>query len=138
MKLVTLLQIAGLLHLGLICAGASLPRVVGFKAHLAGLPPLLRRLFYVYYGFIGGTIVAFGAITFFQAEALASGTPLAGAILTLMTLFWVARLAVAAFVFDLKPYLTSHWRKAGHYALNAVFLYLPAIYIYALWKGFAQ
>jgi hypothetical protein len=43
--LVTLLQIAGLLHLGLVWAGATMPRAVDLGHHLAPLPPFIRRLF---------------------------------------------------------------------------------------------
>ena len=53
MKLTALLQLAGLLHLGLTLAGATMPRVVGLRAHVATLPEFVRRLFWVYYGFIG-------------------------------------------------------------------------------------
>ena len=51
--LVTLLQIAALLHAGLICAGASMPRAGQLRAHLPALPVFIRRLFFVYFGFIG-------------------------------------------------------------------------------------
>jgi hypothetical protein len=51
--LVTLLQIAAVLHLGLVWAGATMPKVVGLHDQLAPLPPFIRRLFYVYYSFIG-------------------------------------------------------------------------------------
>jgi hypothetical protein len=45
-NLILLLHIAGVLHLGLMCAGLLMPRVVGM--HLAALPPFLRQLFWVY------------------------------------------------------------------------------------------
>ncbi len=48
MKLTLLLQIAGILHLGLAAAGALMPRVVKLNEHLAGVPPFIRRLFFVY------------------------------------------------------------------------------------------
>src|SRR5580765_2030142 len=47
--LTLLLQFAGLLHLGLLCAGLMMPRVVGLRIHLARLPSFIRRLFWVYY-----------------------------------------------------------------------------------------
>ena len=51
-NLTLLLKIAGVLHLGLICAGLLMPRVVGMQGHLAALPPFIRQLFWVYYSFI--------------------------------------------------------------------------------------
>src|SRR5205814_7911544 len=58
--LTLLLQIAALLHLGLICAGASMPKAVRLSANLATLPAFIRRLFLVYFVFIGLVLVGFG------------------------------------------------------------------------------
>ncbi|HSH16713.1 MAG TPA: hypothetical protein VLD18_11800 [Verrucomicrobiae bacterium] len=135
MKLITLLQIAGLLHVGLLCAGALMPRVVGLNRHLVGLPPFVRNLMWVYYGFIGVSLACFGALSFFLAEELASGEPLARAVCAFLAAFWTARLLVALFVFDLQPYLTDRWRKLGYHTINIVFALLPVIYTWAAWKG---
>src|SRR5882672_3343964 len=102
MKLVTLLQIAGALHLGLLCAGATMPRAIHLGAHLAILPPFVRRLVWVYYGYIASMLVAFGLMTFTFAGPMAAGEPLARALCVFLTLFWTARLAIAAFVFDVR------------------------------------
>ena len=73
MKLITLLQVAAVLHLGLVWAGATMPRAVNLRAHLAALPPFIRRLFWVYFTFIGLTLLGFGGITFCYAAAIAAG-----------------------------------------------------------------
>ncbi len=135
MKLTMLLQLAGLLHLGLLCAGALMPGVVGLRQHLAGVPPFVRNLMWVYYGFIGVSLACFGAVSFFLADALASGEPLARAVCAFFAAFWTARLLVAAFVFDLRPYLTNGWRRAGYHATNVVFALLPVVYLWAAVKG---
>jgi hypothetical protein len=135
MKLITLLQIAGMLHLGLICAGALMPRVTGLRNHLAGLPPFVRRLFWVYYTFIGTSLIAFGLVTFFLAEELASGVPLARGVCGFLCLFWTIRLVVAMFVFDLHPYLTNRWKWLGYHATNLVFALLPLVYGWAALRG---
>jgi hypothetical protein len=135
MKLSLLLQIAGLLHLGLMCAGALMPRTVKLREHLASLPHFIRRLFLVYFAFIALLLVSFGLISFFFADALAAGTPLAKALCLFLFVFWTVRLIVAAFVFDVRPYLTSWFYRAGYQATNLVFVYLVAVYGLALWKG---
>lgn len=135
MKLTTLLQLAGLAHVGLLAAGALMPGVVGLRLHLAGVPPFLRHLMWVYYGFIGVSLACFGALSFFLADALTSGEPLARAVCAFLAAFWTARLLVAVFVFDLRPYLTNGWRRAGYHATNLVFALLPVIYAWAAWKG---
>jgi hypothetical protein len=45
--LTKLLQIAAILHIGLLCGGASMPKAVNLRGHLGSLPPLLRQLFLV-------------------------------------------------------------------------------------------
>jgi hypothetical protein len=133
--LVTLLQIAAMCHLGLIWAGATMPKAVNLSGHLAVLPPFLRRLFLVYLSFIGLVLVGFGSLTYFYAHAIAVGEPLARGLCTLFIAFWTLRLIVAAFVFDVRPYLTNWLYRAGYWTTNLVFVYLLAVYVLALWKG---
>ena len=133
--LTILLQIAGLLHIGLVWAGASMPAAVNLRGHLATLPPFIRRLFYVYLSFIGMLLVGFGCLTFFFAGALASGGGLARGICLLLVAFWSLRLIAAAFVFDVRPYLTNWFYRIGYHAINLVFVYLLAVYVLAAWKG---
>ncbi len=133
--LTLLLQIAAVLHVVLLCAGASMPKAVNLRAHLATLPPFIRRLVFVYFSFIGLMLVGFGCLTFFFAGAMAAGEPLARALCLLFTAFWTLRLVAAAFIFDVRPYLTNRFYRLGHQAINLVFLYLVAVYALAVWKG---
>jgi hypothetical protein len=133
--LTLLLQIGGLLHIGLVWAGATMPSAVNLRIHLATLPAFIRRLFYIYLSFIGLLLIGFGGLTFFYAGSLAAGGGLARAICILLVAFWSLRLIAAAFVFDVRPYLTNWLYRAGYYALNVVFVYLLAVYVLAAWKG---
>lgn len=133
--LTLLLQLAGLLHLGLISAGLMMPGVVGLRAHLATLPAFIRRLFWVYYSFIGLCLVGFGCLTFTLASTLAEGGTLARALCLFFAVFWTLRLIAATFIFDLRPYLNKFHRRVGYYTLNLVFVYLPVVYLAAAWKG---
>jgi len=126
--LTLLLQVAGVMHLGLMSAGLLMPRVVNMRVHLAGLPAFIRQLLWVYYSFIALCLVGFSVITIVFAETLASGSTLARALCVLFAMFWTLRLLVATFVFDMRPYLTSTLRRAGYHALNVVFIYLPVVY----------
>ena len=135
--LTILLRFAGILHLGLLCAGLMMPGVVGLRTHLATLPSFIRRLFWVYYAFIGLCLVSFGCLTFTLASRLADGTVLARALCVFFAAFWTLRLIAAAFVFDLSPYLTSAYRRLGYHGINIVFIYLPVVYLLAAWKGAA-
>jgi len=126
-----LLQVAAVLHLGLIGAGALMPKAVSLRDHLAKLPPFVRRLFWVYYTFIGLSLVSFGIMTFLFAETLAAGGGLARALCAFWALFWTVRLGAATFVFDVRPYLTNWFWKLGYHATNIVFIFLPVIYAWA-------
>jgi hypothetical protein len=134
-NLTLFLEIAGLMHLGLICAGALMPRAVNLRGNIAGLPTFIRRLFWVYYAFIGLTLVSFGTITVIFAPVLASGEGLARAVCAFLALFWTVRLAAATFVFDVRPYLTNNLWRVGYQATNVVFIYLPIVYAYAAVRG---
>lgn len=46
-------------------------------------------------------------------------------------LFWTLRLIAGTFVFDMRPYLTSRYRRLGYHAINIVFAYLPIVYALA-------
>jgi hypothetical protein len=133
--LTVLLQLAGILHVGLLWAGSLMPGVVELRKHLATLPVFIRRLFWVYYSFIGLCLVGFGVLTFTLAGTLAEGSILARALCTFLAGFWTLRLIAAALVFDLRPYLTSVPRRIGLQAANLVFIYLPVVYALAAWKG---
>ena len=129
-----LLRIAAMLHVFLICAGASMPKAVNMRAHLAVLPPFLRQLFFIYFSFIGLMLVGFGALTFIFAPAMAAGEPVARGLSMLLTAFWSLRF-FAAFVFDVRPYLTNWIYRVGYYVINVIFLYLLAVYSFAALKG---
>jgi hypothetical protein len=133
--IITLLQLAGLTHLGLIGAGALMPRVVQLRTHLADRPPFVRQLFWTYYAFIGLCLISFGAISFFLAEPLASGTILARTFCLFLTAFWTLRLIAAICILDVTAYLKTPLHRTGYWATNLVFAALPIIYLIAALKS---
>ena len=135
MNTTLLLKLTALTYLGLLAAGLLLPGVVGLREHLRSLPDFIRKLFWVYYTFIGLCLVSFGIGTFILAEQLASGTLLARAVCGFLAMFWTVRFIAGTFVFDLRPYLTNGCRRAGLKAANLVFTCLPIIYGWVALKG---
>ena len=133
--LTVLLRIAGVLHIGLIAAGLLMPRAVNLRSSLAGLPPFIRRLYWVYYSFIGLCLAGFGILSFGLAPTLAAGSPLARAVCAFLGAFWTLRLIAATFVFDVRPYLKNGWLRLGYHSTNIAFVYLPVVYGFAAWKG---
>ena len=131
LDLAFMLQIAGVMHLGLMCAGLLMPGVVGMRIHLATVPAFVRQLFWVYYGFIALCLAGFSVITIVFAETLAAGSGLARALCAFLAVFWTVRLLAAMFVFDMRPFLTTRYRQVGYHLLNVVFAYLPIVYALA-------
>jgi hypothetical protein len=124
----TLLFIGGLLHFVILIASALTPRVLDWRRNLAALDPFLRRLFWVYGGFIVLVIVSFGGLTLSHADELASGAPLSRAICAIIAIFWLARLGVQFFVFDARGFLTTMFLRLGYHGLTLLFSALIFIY----------
>jgi hypothetical protein len=80
-------------------------------------------------------LAAFGLLTFLFADNMAAGEPAARGLCLLMLGFWTLRLFVAAFVFDVRPYLKTWLLRLGYQATNTVFIYLVVVYALAAWKG---
>ena len=135
MNTALILKLTALTYLGLLAAGLLMPRVVGLRHHTSTLPKFIRQLFWVYYIFIGLSLICFGLGTFFLADQLAAGTPLARAVCGFLALFWSVRFVAGTFVFDLRPYLTDRWRRTGLTAANIVFTCLPIVYGWVALKG---
>ena len=129
------LQIAAVLHLGLLCAGLTMPHAVKLRQHLSTLPPFIRSLFWVYFTFIGSCLIGFGLLTWFAANEMAAGEPVARALAIFLAVFWLSRLAAGIFVFDVRPYLTNWFYRLGNLAINLVFVYLTTIYAWTALKG---
>jgi hypothetical protein len=127
MNLEFALKLCALVHLGLVAAGALMPRVTGLWAEMKRLSPFGRTLFRVYYAFIGLCLVSFGAGSWIFAHELAGGSSLARAICAFLAVFWTLRL-VAAWLLDVRPYLINRWRRVGYGATNVVFTLLPLVY----------
>jgi hypothetical protein len=124
----SLLMIGGLLHFVILIASALTPRLLDWRSNLGALHPFLRRLFWVYGGFIVLTIISFGTLSLLRAEELSSTTPLARSVSAMIAIFWLARLAVQFFVFDARPFLTTAFRRAGYHGLT--FLFCALVFIY--------
>lgn len=127
MKLEMLFKLCALVHLGLIAAGALMPRATGLWKDCEKLSPFARRLFHTYYAFIGLCLVSFGLGSWIFAADLASGTPFARAACAFLAAFWTLRL-IAAVLLDVRPYLVNGWWRLGYTMTNVVFSLLPFVY----------
>lgn len=122
------LYLAAGIHFAILTASALTPRALDWKTTLAPLPPLLRRMFWVYGVFIVVMIISFGILTLLHAPAMAAGAPIARSLAVVIAVFWGLRLAVQFFVFDARPWLTRPLYRIGYHALTVAFVFLVAVY----------
>jgi len=50
-------------------------------------------------------------------------------------MFWIARLVVQFFVFDVTGYVKNAFLKAGYHSLTAVFMYHALVYSVVAFRG---
>ena len=127
-ELELLIFIGGIVHFGVLIAGALLPFVLDWKTSLQKLDGLSREIVWVHYIFIALVIISFGVLSVLFAGALASGEILARAVCLMIGCFWAARLLIQFFVFDARPYLSHGFLKAGYHGLTVVFTYQALVY----------
>ena len=125
-----LIFIGGIAQLCVLIASAIVPFRLNWRAEFQCLPRLHRQMYWVYGGYIVLSIVAFGLISLFNAEALASGSRLARSFCLYVALFWGVRSTLQA-VLDVKAHLTAWWLRFGYHGLTGLFLYFAAIYGWA-------
>jgi uncharacterized membrane protein YhaH (DUF805 family) len=128
--LTMLITLAGVGQLGVLVASALVPFRLNWKAELTGLSRLHRQMYWVYGGYVVLAIVAFGFISLFNAQEMASGGGLARGVCGYIAVFWGVRLVLQG-VFDVKEHLTARWLKVGYHVLTALFVSFTLIYGYA-------
>ena len=123
-----LILVGGILHFGMLTAGAMVPFKLDFRGELKKVNALLRELVWVYYAFIAFSIIGFGVLSVTMADTLTDGSILARAVCGFISLFWITRLAIQLFVFHAKNHLTNWFLRAGYHALTFVFSYHALVY----------
>jgi hypothetical protein len=119
--------IAGIAQFSVLIASAYVPVHLHWRETFAVLPRLHRQLIYCYAAFIAASIIALGLVCVTLADELASGSSLARAVCAYGLTFWGVRLALQG-VFDVKPYVTHGWLRAGYHILTIWFIGFVAVY----------
>ncbi len=139
-----LLQFAAALQLSILVASALTPRVLDWRTNLSALHPFLRKLFWVYGAFIVMVIIAFATLTFFHADSMAAGEPVARSLCAFIAIFWGARLFVQFAIFDANSVVATAlcrrvgastkrggyiwFYKLGYHGLTIIFALLVLVY----------
>ena len=101
-----LLKIAALGQLFIAGLGLALPRIMGWKSHIAAMPLLIREVFVIHGWFISFTCAIFGVLSFRFAEAIAQQEhEMLRWFAALVGAFWALRC-----VMQWTHYSREHWR----------------------------
>lgn len=121
---------AGVGQLALVAGSLVIPRLLNWKTELRNLSTLMRRLFWVYAGYILATNLCFGLLSTFAPGWLTDETPLAAAVTGFIAVYWGARLIVQFACFrHFAPRGTIY--RVGEEGLVTLFVSLTAVYGYA-------
>ncbi len=131
MRYEDVVMLAGVGQLLVLVASALVPVQLEWKKELAGLPKLVRQLFWVYGGYVVLSIIALGVMSVVNAKEIAGGSLLARSFCLYVAVFWGVRLGLQ-WVFDAKPFLTKWWLKAGYHTLTVMFLCFVVVYGYGV------
>lgn len=123
--LLQFLWLAGFVQLAIASANFFLPAKLNYKENLSRVSPIIRQIFVVHSVYIVGVVLLFAALTFGFAGELASGHGLGRFLAASIALFWLARLPLQIFYYDMA--LRRAFR-AGDLAMIIALLFLSAIY----------
>lgn len=126
-RLPSLIFVLGLLQWSVLVASSLVPLRLDWKSSLAGLPRLVRQLFWIYGSYVVMAIVANGAFSVFCADELAGGSRLGRAVCGYIAIFWGVRLGLQV-VLDAKPFLTTWWLRIGYHLLTLLFVTFTVVF----------
>lgn len=124
----TLIRVGGVVQIGLVCVATAVPLILDWRTRLAPLLPFMRRLMWVYAVFTMFVVASFGMLSLMYADAMTTGTPLGRALCGIIAVFWLGRLVVQIFVFDVRPLVRSRFIMLGFHGFTAAFTYLMVVY----------
>ena len=125
-------MIAGAGQVSVLVASALVPIQLDWRKSLAGLPKLLRQMFWVYGAYTAGGILTFGLFSLFGANDMAAGSILSRLVCGANAIFWGVRLSLQ-WVFDAEPFLTKWWLRVGYHLLTLMF---SAFVVFYAWLAF--
>ena len=109
-----LLVFFGVVQIAIGLCNLALPRMLGWRSALAGVPDLLREVYYVHALFLTLTLWIFGGLTLAYGSEIGPLGPCIG-------LFWAVRVGVQLFY-----YSPGHWW--GRWRETCIHLLLLALY----------
>ena len=97
---VTLIWIAGAIHLAIVLANFVLPAKLRVREGMASTPIFFRQIFYVHWIYIVLVLALFSALCFGFAPDLAGGNPLGRFLSAFIAGFWLLRIFLQWLYYD--------------------------------------
>jgi hypothetical protein len=94
------IRAAGAIYVAIMFANAPLPRRLRVPERLAGVPRLVRQIFYVHWIYIVLLLGMFAALCFGFAGELSGATALGRFLSAFMAAFWLLRMGLQVFYYD--------------------------------------
>ena len=135
MTLRLLVQIAGLLQLGLAAAHLGFPKRFGWREELARLSLLNRQIFLVHTLFICLMLAMMGVLSVFGVEALLTPSTLGRWVLAGFAMFWLARLLAQWLIYDWSLWRGHRVNAIIHAAFTILWIFLASVYGAAWWRA---
>jgi hypothetical protein len=127
------LFLAGLGFTVLVIASFWIPKVLGWKEKLADLSPLMKELWWTYAAYVLGSHCFFAIVSLCFRDWLLSGDPSAAAMSGFILIWWMVRLYLQFFGFDLGEVANTRFNKLAKHLLTLLFIYLVGIFGAVLW-----
>jgi hypothetical protein len=127
----TLVLVAGIGQLVLICASLAIPSVLRWREDTAKLRPLTRQVFWTYAAYIWSINLAFCLVSL-QPKWLLDRSPLATSVTGFITAYWVGRVLIQFLYFDRSDAPSGALVRLAEVALVGLFVYLSLVYASAL------
>eukprot|EP00927_Polykrikos_kofoidii_P078160 TRINITY_DN75016_c0_g1_i1.p1 TRINITY_DN75016_c0_g1~~TRINITY_DN75016_c0_g1_i1.p1 ORF type:complete len:483 (-),score=53.33 TRINITY_DN75016_c0_g1_i1:23-1471(-) len=125
--LLTAIQLAGAGQLLLCVSSLAIPFLLEWEKEFVNVKPLLRQMFLVYAGYILSINFCFGLLSVFSPESIVEVAFLPAVVAAFMFVYWLARVMVEMFVFDLN-FLNRPHELVGRRGIEILFAYLTVVY----------
>ena len=107
--IVSLLWIAGAVHLLIAVSNLWVPQILHYRDNLAKVSPIVRQVFVVHSIYMVLVLLAFSALCFFFAPDLAGGTRLGRFLSAFLAVFWLLRVILQFAYYDREVRARYRW-----------------------------
>ena len=130
--LVTLLQVSGVVQLGVVIVSLGVPHVLKWKEESRRMSPLNHHIFWTYAAYICGTNLALAGVSLFGADWLIQKTPLAFYVSTYIALYWGARFFIQLFSYRFAEIPKGIQYQVADWTFRVLFLFLTLVFATAM------